>query len=985
MHPMLTITTDPWTIDIAEPVGCAHDAQVIAVPAPPGSDALITLHDANDPSRLAWLQRSQQDPACGFLLLPDGLPAWDILSLRPGAVVAPPAGVAWWSKQGMVENGRIALHLAEGSHESRSDDGLHPGPVLGLRLADGPWRGAMHYDTRHPAYSWLAAMAESGPLRCVWDCLVRFAPGQHHRLRITLDAGSAFAVIDEDFHAGVADQVVWDFTGDDLPERFLLADSTAAHQEIWPNHDIDCLVTRLAPWTQCSQQPDRSDAYALRFAGGDTLGVVSLDGGSWRGGRLNLLELWTRRWAPGEAAARRGLPAQAKADETRCDGVPGRGTAVCRPHTCLEGWLGQGSRRWALALQPATAFEPVGRGTAPIGHFDLRIDAANYRTQQGLLRRLHTQHGVLGLQRQLDRVFNFPHPQPPASGVARSGDERILDHPDVRHWCPPAGSLAKLTDYLEARVLGCWEGSGMAAVNVVVGRPICACMLAYERFVAEGALDTTAAARMRARIAWLAYLNADANFYTGEVTMRPLGDPDGSEPTMMGMANQNFYTDALVIPGMFAEVFPGHPASTTWRDWAVRQWDLQLGFHLYPESGVWEESHTYCQHVLVTVFPWLVRLRDCGGPDLFADERLQRMLGSLVRQAAPPDADRGGRRVVVPFGDHGADPGGYAWIYRRYADAIGGGSDMATRLRWLHRGLLGQAEPTILASEHLRGLASMFRGRDATGHESLLALRSGGAWGHHHEDDGSVWLYAAGRGLIGDAACADTPVPHSGRKHAPDGHSRWTPRGIEHRSFLWRFARGHPLAHDLNAAIPYSLAWCPLTLTTAPGQFHLVARRPWHHQRLVAQLAPGLWLVHDRCRPGLPADVRFQVCGEPQLTGSSARVVLPAGAALTLTSLAGHQPTVGLHDRSSGSRPAGEQGADTWEVLFPCAAADSCVLIAVGANPVCRVDGDGWGIRHGATTCRVALAGDRLRTTCGETAADLPLWLEPPLRGADPA
>lgn len=969
MRPMLSISTDPWTLELAEPVGCAHESQVIEVPAPPGDASLMTLHGAGGP---AWLQRSHRDPTRGYLLLPQGLPAFTRLRLVPGTPVPLPAGVRWDAVGQVLGNGLIELRLVDGAGASAHDDGIHPGTVRALRRAGGPWRGTTIFDTRSPSLAWRASVVEHGPVRSVWQCTTTFAPGQHHRMAITLDAGSAMAVVDEEFRGGVADQLVWDFTGDDLPRRFLLADAGPGHREVWPNLDHDIQVAALAPWTQCSQQPGRSDAFALVFADGDALAVVSRDGGDWSGARLNLLELWTRRWAGDELAARRGVPAGAKADATRSDGVPGRGRAMCSPHVCLECWIGHGSRRWLLALRPAADFAPVA--PAVLGHFDARIDRATYTASQGLLRRLHTQHGVLGLQRQLDRVLEHPHPSPPRPGIARADDDRLSDHPDVRHWCPPELTPGKLLDYLEARVLGCWEGHGLAAVNVVIGRPLFACMLGYERLMTEGRLTPEQAALVRARLAWIAHLYADASFYPGESTMRPLGDPDGSEPTMMGMANQNFYTDALIVPGMFAEIFPDHPQSHAWRAWAERQWDLQLGFHLYPESGVWEESHSYCQHVLVTVFPWLTRLRDSGGRDFFADPRLALMLDGLVRQSAPADAARDGRRVIVPFGDHGADPAGYAWIYRRYADAIGEGT-VAERLRWLHRALIGKTVPPLLGSELLRGLGAFLRSRDGAGNETLLALRTGGAWGHHHEDDGSLWLYADGLCLIGDAAMADNVAMHGERKHVPQGHSRWCPHGAEHRSFLWRFARGHALAHDLAATTPWCLAWCPVTVATAPGEFVLVQRHPLHHQRLVVQLAPGLWLVHDRCRPATMAEVRFQVCGPPTCDGPLATVALPSGRSLSLLSLAGHAMRIGLHDTSAGNRPAGERGADTWEAIAACGDQDSCIAISVGDPPTWR---DGV-LCHEGGSWPIAVQGDCLLISNG-----IPVWVDPPLCGEDP-
>jgi hypothetical protein len=163
-----------------------------------------------------------------------------------------------------------------------------------------------------------------------------------------------------------------------------------------------------------------------------------------------------------------------------------------------------------------------------------------------------------------------------------------------------------------------------------------------------------------------------------------------------------------------------------------------------------------------------------------------------------------------------------------------------------------------------------------------------------------------------------------------------------------------------------------------------VYSRPWHHQRLVVQLAPGLWFIHDRCRPKIPADVRFHVGGVARIAAGSASVELAAGESLTLQSLSGHQPVAGFHDHSAKERKAGQWTDDTWEVVFPCGSDDSSVLISVGATATAKREGNQWNIQYGTHLLHVSLSADHLQVAGPDHEARIPVWLDPPLRSVAP-
>ena len=91
---------------------------------------------------------------------------------------------------------------------------------------------------------------------------------------------------------------------------------------------------------------------------------------------------------------------------------------------------------------------------------------------------------------------------------------------------------------------------------------------------------------------------------------------------------------------------------------------------MYPESGLWEESHTYYHHVLHTVLPTFLRRRADGVDDEFANPAFQKLVGAEIHQITPRDACFGGCRHVVIFGDHGVEVELYRDLWHICAEAI---------------------------------------------------------------------------------------------------------------------------------------------------------------------------------------------------------------------------------------------------------------------------------------------------------------------------
>lgn len=936
---------------IEEACGLAHALQVVELPLPWPAGDWGAWRDSVT-GNCYPIQRARQHPGQALVLLE--LQPFQRLCLSPvvpsGAAAGPAAAAApvqLREEAGslFLSNGCVILELDNGQPPAATGATAWPGPLRAFGRVGGPRRGRTFFDTTQPLASRSLTVLEAGPLRGQCRYRAEFAGGGRYEAVITLDAGQCFARFDEVCDSQAQDQLVWDFAAADLPAEVRLLDATEGFRPIVPNPFLDNRIARLFAWTQGSQLFDLVDGFGLRFAPGDEIGFVTLAGGRWEGGRLNHLELWVRRWVGADAGSRRTLPPEAKADANPSpELVPARGTGQTRPHLCVEAWLGRGRRSFALA---AAALDACGyapdaamrqepdpferRLPAGAGHFVSHLDQVLSRGQY-YLRQLQIQRGMMPLQEQLAMVFVWPEDgvAAPAFGwrhPALAGQSRRLAAGTERD------QALALLEYLRARVHGFWTISGAAFSNPVSGREVAPGLFLFEALAARGVLTPAEWRLGRALFAFLAYYYASDHFYPGRVTMLPVEDPDSFEPTIAGMCNQNFHTDAFTVAGAAAQVFPGHPAAGAWRELFGGMLRRQLAYHCYPASGVWEESHTYYHHVLATLFPVLARRRADGIDDGFADPAFQKLAGYVLKLVTPGDEFAAGKRHVTPLGDHGAEsdgagkPAPYRRMYAHYAEAFASAAPLlAAHLAWLHRETGGQGEglclPAPLApawrDEAIQGLGYFFRSRDAGGNEELLALRCGQAWGHHHQDDGSLQFYARGRTWITDAAFGEVAARGQDKFEAA-GHSRWLPKGSQPLHYLWRFNRGWIAAHGESAGRAWALAYAPVAMTMpAPGVLQPL-RSLCRHCRLVLRLAPGAYLVVDALP--LPEEnvVRYHVpAAGAELRQAGNVVQVRAGAeALDLAALPVAAGRIGLGE-SRPAEPAKALRLATLAIEFDC-------------------------------------------------------------------
>jgi len=990
---MLTLRRDQagQSIEIRESCGLAHELQVIEVAFQAPRDGLFALRDGAS-GRLFAAQRSARQPGHCFLLLE--LRPFETLCLSCCDAPFPAldgGGVRFVqaAASATIENGLMAIEL-----EAAPPAGGQPlpGPVRRFRTHDGVWRGRTFFDTSLKMEHLTLDVLEDGPLRAAARFTAAFEGGHAYEATVTLDAGQHFARFDEAFNCQPEDQLVWDFGEPALPRRIRLLNSTEGFLPILPNYAMDNRIARLFAWTQGSQLFDLSDGFGLLFAEGDEAGFVTLEGGTWQGGVLNHMELWARRWTAAGAGSRRALPPESKADEDPSpEKIAARGVGTSVPHLHVESWLGSGRRSFALTCagrarwgfvpdEALSTTDPFARHLpSGAGHFV--ADVAELGTlQQYHLRKIHSQRGIMPLQAMLGMTFEWPVEPAAPHAIAWPDPEVLGVHCGLAAGEPRAQALSLLA-YLKARAHGFWLVSGPGITNPVSGRRIVPEMFHFENLARRGdsVLSPSERSQCRALFACLAYLYASENYYPGDASMRPVGDRDSYEPTVAGMCNQNFYTDCYAICGAAAQLFPRHPMAAAWRAHFAAMLRRQLAYHVYPDSGVWEESHTYYQHVLQTILPVLLRRRADGVDDLFALPELQNLARYALTLVTPRDALFDGLRYLAPLGDHAClpvstgQPSPYIDTFAHYAAAFRDGAPaLAANLAWLHREMGGTESGACMpapaapawTSAYAQGLGYLFRTRDARGGEELLILRSGAAWGHYHHDDGSVQLYARGRAWISDASCGHA-AQRSADKFEPQGHSRWEPRGVRPLGYLWRFNRGWIVAHDRTPdGMAWAVAYAPVVMSMPDARPAAPLRSRIEHWRTVIQLAAGLYVIVDSLELPERNIVRYHVplfetdaaVSGNRATFASKGVVLDmaalpcAGDALTLWTSTPSDPRAARFATTCAEFDCGEG----------CLAV-SAVALRDAAAPALELErrADGVGVRAAGRTWTMQLPGPR--------------------------
>ncbi len=264
-RPMLISNPDFFNVIITESCGITHEKQILEIDIPEQANLPETFIALNDDKEYV-IQRSKVNRSKAFLQI--SIEPFENINLQLSEKIS--------SIKSSV-NCEIDNDIAEISNE---DFGLYKaaklnGAILECKTTHGEWRVKNFIDTREQVYSYSGTILEDGPLRIVYRYSVEFSKNKYYNAVITIDAGMQFAVISEEFSAGIGDQVVWDFSGDDIPDELYLLDSTPLFSTTPLSYFYDSRIARLAMWTQYSQLKDFSDGFAFRI--NNTNDVIGVD------------------------------------------------------------------------------------------------------------------------------------------------------------------------------------------------------------------------------------------------------------------------------------------------------------------------------------------------------------------------------------------------------------------------------------------------------------------------------------------------------------------------------------------------------------------------------------------------------------------------------------------------------------------------------------------------------------------------------------
>lgn len=732
-----------------------------------------------------------------------------------------------------------------------------PAPISALRLGQAPWRGRGYLDVRSRVTSIDCRLVESGPLFDRLEVRYEFQDGGTFVFQCMAVEGEGWLRIGEQAHAGPKARWWLDFSGPWLPDHATLLDSSIAYTDRRLTYFKDIREGRLYRWTQASQIADFREGVGFYSSQADEyFGWFVADGNNWRGARTNFLEFWQRRMLKNQPLSKGEETFGCNWDWMPPSGtIPAQGKPMHEPHLTVETLLNSTCLHYGLVIGAKKEFLYDG----PIPEHDLEwyngpLLADKWKKLRSPLRALCIQQGLLPLDTVKDWRLSSENVAWATGSVDRchrlfedklKADERAADITANANEI-----LARMEQYLAMQSAGYFLSRGPASTNPVTLRATAPYAFLFRDMVRQNLVPADQRSRLTAMFLFLAYLSSQESFYPAHSSMAAYDSEEATEPTFMGMCNQNFLTDVYATHGAISLTFD-HPAGKQWLARFNELFGRQLDFYMYPSSGVWEESHTYFHHVLYTVLPVALELQSRGIRDWFADERFGRLAGSLLHTFTPPDPNYGAR-IVAPLGDHDAyskspTPNILAEGFKRSNPSL------AAHLAWMAKENGYAGSPVVppvapkVQSSIVEGLAGVFRHKDALG-ESMVILRVGASWGHHNNDELSLHFYSCGEPVLVEAGYGGPKKTYS--KYGPSGHSGMAPVEFEPLCYLGKFNRGWMEEFEADKA-PWHMRGARL-VTMLNG-----VRRdgnpaipldifPYRQEREVFFLPPEVLIIRDR-------------------------------------------------------------------------------------------------------------------------------------------
>lgn len=296
------------------------------------------------------------------------------------------------------------------------------------------------------------------------------------------------------------------------------------------------------------------------------------------------------------------------------------------------------------------------------------------------------------------------------------------------------------------------SATGMGAYNI--GNQLKWLCWMYDLAASLDIFTDTENRQLRARMAYVAYKLADANYF-------PFDRPEGVT---------NWNASRFKAVAVFGLCFPNHPESKEFVKHGIDHFLRELDEGVF-DSGAYIESTGYQQSVMDPEFAYL--LRDHTDFDPFVHPRYKAMFRHFI-DVQTPRCPVFGRRTHPAIGDVTWDPprpfdilehaaAGFAPYSPRLAAEmvwtarngrrpgvqdipVNGAFERVLRLR----GGIAESQP-VLSSRDIEGFGAVLRADAHTPDETYLAFKCGAGWGHYHMDENSFTLFALGQPLALDS------------------------------------------------------------------------------------------------------------------------------------------------------------------------------------------------------------------------------------------
>ncbi|MBT3199540.1 MAG: hypothetical protein HN350_06445 [Phycisphaerales bacterium] len=459
-----------------------------------------------------------------------------------------------------------------------------PGPVLGMRLADGTWFGSSVMFGKTSIASYDARVIDSGPVFVRVRCVYAYVDGNTLEVITVLNAGGA-GVTFETRSAKNQPSDGWDLLlGPGLGELTLQFPAEAAGKQPqakriektgWRQRAVSeyrpGAITKLSPWGDWWNEFTQPDIY-LQFAGGK--------------GELALVRRSADRWVE-----------PVKSGSARF--------GYFEPKTIPL--IKQASGEIAMHVNNAAGVRvwSVSQGDDP------KKKLAMYPSLKG-----PASGPMLGLDAVKDMVLDWPdgpekHPRLIMSAAEMATAAKA--NPDAMTRLTNEHSIKQMEGFL----VRMGEFDLMRKIGNLAGQ--------YDAIIDSGKLTAPQRKLIRARMAYLAYYAASpANW---------------SPPRGYRSGNPNMTIAHTLNQGVLACLLKGHPMAKTWSAVPTRQMRYWIA-KTVDDDGYWNESSHYARVSISKLLFYAIAARRAGLADFLTDEKFKKMNMLYERLLTPGDPQR---------------------------------------------------------------------------------------------------------------------------------------------------------------------------------------------------------------------------------------------------------------------------------------------------------------------------------------------------------